>query len=66
MRDWMVSFLERYGFWGVVAMSAWPNMAFDMCGMACGHFGMSFWTFFGATLVGKVQSVVFVVVVSFV
>jgi hypothetical protein len=20
MRDWMVSFLQRYGFWGVVAM----------------------------------------------
>ncbi len=53
MRDWMVSFLERYGFWGVVAMSAWPNAFFDACGLACGHFGMSFWTFFGATLLGK-------------
>lgn len=53
MRDWMVGFLERWGFWGVVLMSAWPNAAFDMCGMACGHFGMGFWTFFGGTLVGK-------------
>ena len=24
-----------------------------MCGMACGHFGMGFATFFGATLLGK-------------
>jgi hypothetical protein len=29
------------------------NKAFDMCGMACGHFGMRFATFFGATLLGK-------------
>ena len=34
-------------------MSAWPNAAFDMCGMACGAFGMGFWTFFLGTLLGK-------------
>lgn len=53
MRDWMIGFLENHGFIGVVLMASWPNMAFDMCGIACGHFGMPFWTFFGATVLGK-------------
>jgi hypothetical protein len=26
---------------------------FDVAGLACGHFGMSFWTFFGAVFIGK-------------
>lgn len=53
MKDWMIRFLEKHGFWGVLLMSAWPNMAFDLCGICCGHFLMPFWTFFGATLIGK-------------
>ncbi|CEG42874.1 Vacuole membrane protein VMP1 [Plasmopara halstedii] len=53
MKDWMIRFLQRHGFWGVLLMSAWPNMAFDLCGICCGHFLMPFWTFFGATLIGK-------------
>ncbi|KAJ0405562.1 hypothetical protein P43SY_009611 [Pythium insidiosum] len=53
MKDWMIKFLEKHGFWGVLLMSAWPNVAFDLCGICCGHFLMPFWTFFGATLIGK-------------
>lgn len=53
MKRWMVDFLERHGFWGVLLMSAWPNAFFDLCGMCCGHFLMPFWTFFGATFIGK-------------
>uniref|UniRef100_M4C188 VTT domain-containing protein n=1 Tax=Hyaloperonospora arabidopsidis (strain Emoy2) TaxID=559515 RepID=M4C188_HYAAE len=53
MKNWMIQFLEKHGFWGVLLMSAWPNMAFDLCGICCGHFLMPFWTFFGATLIGK-------------
>ena len=34
-------------------MSAWPNFAFDLCGMCCGHFKMDFWTFISATILGK-------------
>lgn len=26
---------------------------FDLAGMICGHFNIPFWTFFGATLIGK-------------
>ncbi|KAF0686939.1 Aste57867_21287 [Aphanomyces stellatus] len=53
MKEWMISFLQTRGFLGVLLMSAWPNMAFDLCGICCGHFQMPFWTFFGATLIGK-------------
>ncbi|RLN59671.1 hypothetical protein BBJ29_004012 [Phytophthora kernoviae] len=53
MKDWMIRFLQKHGFFGVLLMSAWPNMAFDLCGICCGHFLMPFWTFFGATLIGK-------------
>ncbi|ETV90148.1 hypothetical protein H310_15016 [Aphanomyces invadans] len=53
MKEWMISFLQRHGFFGVLLMSAWPNMAFDLCGICCGHFQMPFWTFFSATLIGK-------------
>eukprot|EP00123_Amoebidium_parasiticum_P015743 comp23128_c0_seq1/m.37288 comp23128_c0_seq1/g.37288 ORF comp23128_c0_seq1/g.37288 comp23128_c0_seq1/m.37288 type:complete len:421 (-) comp23128_c0_seq1:433-1695(-) len=53
MKIWMIQFLQNHGFWGVLLMSAWPNMAFDLCGICCGHFLMPFWTFFGATLIGK-------------
>lgn len=53
MRDWMFVALEKYGFWAILAFAAWPNMAFDLCGLACGHFLIPFWVFFGATFIGK-------------
>ena len=30
-----------------------PNPLFDLAGITCGHFNVPFWTFFGATLIGK-------------
>lgn len=30
-----------------------PNPLFDLAGLTCGHYLIPFWTFFGATLVGK-------------
>lgn len=53
MKLWMVDFIQRRGFLGVYLMSAWPNAAFDLCGMCCGSFKMPFWTFFGGTVLGK-------------
>ena len=53
MKLWMIGFLDKYGFWAVLVFAAYPNVAFDMCGIACGHFQMSFWKFFGATFIGK-------------
>ena len=48
-----IEFTEKHGFFGVYLLASWPNAAFDMCGMACGYLNMPFWTFFGATLLGK-------------
>ena len=53
MKDWTLDKIQKYGFWAILLLAAWPNMAFDLCGMACGQFRMPFWTFFGATFIGK-------------
>lgn len=53
LKVWTISFTEKHGFMGILVLASWPNAAFDMCGMACGWLEMPFWTFFGATLLGK-------------
>ncbi|KAG2502028.1 hypothetical protein HYH03_000522 [Edaphochlamys debaryana] len=53
MEQWMVGFIRRHGFWGILALASWPNAAFDLCGLCCGNFRLPFWTFFGATALGK-------------
>ena len=53
MKNWMLHFIENHGFWGIFLLAAYPNAAFDLCGICCGHFMMPFWKFFGATLLGK-------------
>lgn len=50
---WMIGLLKRKGFMGVFLLASVPNMAFDLCGMCCGHFMMPFSTFFSAVLLGK-------------
>lgn len=53
MQQWMMDVIKSHGFIGVLLLASWPNAAFDLCGICCGAFKMPFWTFFGATLVGK-------------
>jgi len=53
MKMWMVGFLQRNGFLGIILMASWPNAAFDLCGICCGHFEMPFWEFITATWIGK-------------
>ena len=53
LKVWTIDFTERHGFLGIFLLASWPNAAFDMCGMACGWLQVPFWTFFGATLLGK-------------
>ena len=43
LRQWLTS----------VSSSSIPNPLFDLAGITCGHFLVPFWTFFGATLIGK-------------
>ena len=45
--------MERVGFFGILACASIPNPLFDLAGITCGHFLVPFWTFFGATLIGK-------------
>ena len=49
----MIHLIDRNGFLAVVALSSWPNAAFDVCGMCCGFYMMRFWEFFGGVVVGK-------------
>lgn len=66
MKTYMIWFLRTHGFYGVLIMASYPNIAFDLCGICCGHFLMPFWTFFGATFIGKAvirngyQSIIYV------
>eukprot|EP01039_Chlorochromonas_danica_P006839 gene6839-7559_t len=69
-KETMVVFLRKHGFWGVLLMASYPNVAFDLCGICCGHFLMPFWSFFLATFIGKAiirnsyQSFVYVMLCS--
>merc|ERR1719334_2592879 len=45
--------VQRVGFFGILACASIPNPLFDLAGITCGHFLVPFWTFFGATLIGK-------------
>lgn len=47
------SIVERVGFFGILAFASIPNPLFDLAGITCGHCLVPFWTFFGATLIGK-------------
>uniref|UniRef100_A0A7S0R933 Vacuole membrane protein 1 n=1 Tax=Chlamydomonas leiostraca TaxID=1034604 RepID=A0A7S0R933_9CHLO len=53
MERWMMGFIRAHGFLGIFLLASWPNAAFDLCGLCCGAFRMPFWSFFGATLLGK-------------
>ncbi|XP_026314230.1 vacuole membrane protein 1-like [Hyposmocoma kahamanoa] len=45
--------VQKVGFAGILACASVPNPLFDLAGLTCGHFLVPFWTFFGATVLGK-------------
>ncbi|XP_076801203.1 vacuole membrane protein 1-like isoform X2 [Clavelina lepadiformis] len=49
----MKKLVQRVGFFGILLCASIPNPLFDLAGITCGHFLVPFWTFFGATLIGK-------------
>lgn len=53
MKHRMVIMMKRLGFFGILACASIPNPLFDLAGIICGYSLISFWTFFGATLLGK-------------
>ena len=52
-KGFVFSHIKAWGFWGILLAASVPNPAFDAAGIACGHFGVPFWEFFGATVLGK-------------
>lgn len=49
----VLDLVERVGFFGILVCASVPNPLFDLAGITCGHCLVPFWTFFGATLIGK-------------
>lgn len=49
----MYKLMENWGFFGILVCASIPNPLFDLAGIVCGHFGVPFITFFGATFIGK-------------
>ncbi|KHJ78368.1 hypothetical protein OESDEN_22011 [Oesophagostomum dentatum] len=52
-KAWVERFISRVGFPGILLFASIPNPLFDLAGITCGHFLVPFWSFFGATLIGK-------------
>ena len=53
MRAHMIHLVTRAGFIGILGCASIPNPLFDLAGITCGYSLVPFWTFFGATLIGK-------------
>ncbi|XP_054158755.1 vacuole membrane protein 1-like [Oppia nitens] len=53
MRGNMIRLVTKVGFFGILACASIPNPLFDLAGITCGYSLVPFWTFFGATLIGK-------------
>mmetsp|Transcript_4454 Transcript_4454/g.6682 ORF Transcript_4454/g.6682 Transcript_4454/m.6682 type:complete len:378 (-) Transcript_4454:23-1156(-) len=53
MKRWVTHNLKDLGFTTIMLMASVPNPLFDLAGLTCGHVGVPFWTFFGATVIGK-------------
>merc|ERR1712127_761739 len=52
-KKFMHDLVNKAGFFGILLAASIPNPLFDLAGITCGHFLIPFWTFFGATLIGK-------------
>lgn len=51
--SWMIKFINKVGFFGIVLFAAIPNPLFDVAGLASGIAQVPFVSFFGATMIGK-------------
>ncbi|GMS94224.1 hypothetical protein PENTCL1PPCAC_16399, partial [Pristionchus entomophagus] len=45
--------VSKLGFFGILACASFPNPLYDLVNIACGHALVPFWTYFGATFIGK-------------
>ena len=51
--DKVVYYMNKYSFMTIMLLACWPNVTFDMCGIASGYCGVSMYTFITATIIGK-------------
>ncbi|XVE89681.1 hypothetical protein DITRI_Ditri20bG0015500 [Diplodiscus trichospermus] len=50
---WLLSHSQYLNFFTILVLASVPNPLFDLAGIMCGQFGIPFWKFFLATLLGK-------------
>ncbi|KAG5389250.1 hypothetical protein IGI04_030791 [Brassica rapa subsp. trilocularis] len=53
IKRWLLTHTQHLNFFTVLVLASVPNPLFDLAGIMCGQFGIPFWEFFLATLVGK-------------
>ncbi|KAF4367854.1 hypothetical protein G4B88_003333 [Cannabis sativa] len=53
IKRWLLSHAQHLNFLTILVLASVPNPLFDLAGIMCGQFGIPFWTFFLATLLGK-------------
>ncbi|KAM0016223.1 hypothetical protein Hdeb2414_s0030g00708241 [Helianthus debilis subsp. tardiflorus] len=53
LKRWFLSHAQYLNFFTILVLASVPNPLFDLAGIMCGQFGIPFWEFFFATLIGK-------------
>ncbi|KAL6526552.1 meiotic spindle pole body protein Kms1 [Orobanche gracilis] len=53
VKRWLLSHAQYLNFFTIVVLASVPNPLFDLAGIMCGQFGIPFWKFFLATMIGK-------------
>ncbi|XP_049414263.1 vacuole membrane protein KMS1-like isoform X4 [Solanum stenotomum] len=53
IKKWLLSNRQYLNFFTILILASVPNPLFDLAGIMCGQFGIPFWKFFTATLIGK-------------
>ncbi|KAK8545427.1 hypothetical protein V6N13_066711 [Hibiscus sabdariffa] len=53
IKNWLLSHSQYLNFFTILFLASVPNPLFDLAGIMCGQFGIPFWKFFLATLLGK-------------
>ncbi|CAI9762160.1 unnamed protein product [Fraxinus pennsylvanica] len=53
IKHWFLSHAQYLNFFTILVLASVPNPLFDLAGIMCGQFGIPFWEFFLATVIGK-------------
>ncbi|KAL9401518.1 hypothetical protein Peur_005367 [Populus x canadensis] len=53
IKHWLLNHSQHLNFFTILVLASVPNPLFDLAGIMCGQFGVPFWKFFLATLIGK-------------